>query len=44
MMQQLHDIVMTMGMIALIPMLGILIIVASVMLVEIIKEVIDGRR
>ena len=44
MMQQLHDIVMTMGMIALIPMLGFLIVAASILLVGIIKEVIDGRR
>jgi hypothetical protein len=44
MMQQLHDVVMTMAMIALIPMLAILIVVASVMLFGIIKEIIDGRR
>ena len=44
MMQQLHDVVMTMAMIALIPMLGFLIVVASVMLAGIVKEVIDGRR
>ena len=44
MMQQLHDVVMTMAMIALIPMLGFLIIAASVMLVGMVKEIIRGRR
>lgn len=44
MMQQLHDVVMTMAMIALIPMLGILIVVASILLFGIIKESICGRR
>lgn len=44
MMQQLHDVVMTMAMIALIPMLGFLIVAASILLVGIVKEVIDGKR